>query len=127
MKLSVEPGVNDSIKLMASVTLKNFVKAEWNPVAKQSILNKSDKDQIKQNMVSLMLNCSGNVRKQLSEVINTISIHDFYKEWPSLLEVIQKNTKPLGISFQASNFRFEHHSRSTLRCSLYFQKIQRQS
>eukprot|EP01080_Neovahlkampfia_damariscottae_P008130 gene8130-12590_t len=91
MKLTTEQQVSDSIRLLASVTLKNFVKAQWNPVAKQSILKKTDKDQIKQNMVTLMLNATGNVRKLLSEVINTISLHDFYKDWPNLLgELVSK-------------------------------------
>ena len=98
MKLTTDQQVQGNVKLMAAITLKNFVNTQWSPVAKQSIFNKIDKDQIKQNIVDAMLNTTGNVRIQLSEVVNIISLHDFYKDWPKLLEVSLFSSIKLNLS-----------------------------
>jgi exportin-2 (importin alpha re-exporter) len=79
--------VNSSLQLQASIIFKNFIKKEWKPTMKQSFLQKEDRDKIKENLLNLMLISKGNIRNLLSEALLTISNHDFFKEWDSLIKV----------------------------------------
>lgn len=72
---------------MAAVLFKQFITKQWNPNVKESILSNEERDQIRKNIVNMMLSTSGKHREQLSEVVTIIASHDFYKNWPTLIQV----------------------------------------
>lgn len=79
--------VPESLRLVASVFFKNFIKKQWKPTVQESFLNEEERTQIKKHIVQLMLSTKGKIREQLSEVVTTIATHDFFKNWTSLIEV----------------------------------------
>jgi exportin-2 (importin alpha re-exporter) len=90
ISLIIEKQVTDDIKVLAAITLKNFVKRNWSSI-KSGILSKSEREQLKSNIVNLMLSTSGTIRSSLSETVSVISNVDFYREWPQLLpEIIER-------------------------------------
>jgi exportin-2 (importin alpha re-exporter) len=94
MNLIREESVDRPIRLSGSVLLKNFVKKEWD----DANINDSDRTQMKQVLINLMLATSGSIQKQLSEVV-AIMAADFYHKWQNIIDeiVAQLNTQDFGV------------------------------
>ena len=83
MQLISESTIHINTRQSAAVALKNFVRASW----EGEEIPENDRNQIKANVVNLMLSTSGPVQQQLSELIYIICEHDFHQKWPDLLPV----------------------------------------
>lgn len=75
------------MRLVAAVMFRQFIQKQWNPNVKDSLLSNEERDQIRKNIVNMMLSTSGKHREQLSEVVSIIASHDFFKNWPTLIQV----------------------------------------
>lgn len=88
LQIVADGNTEHTVRMIASVMFKNFVKKQWQPNIKDSVLNETDKTQIKAFIVNLMLSINvPALQKQLSAAISIISEHDFYEKWPSLMSV----------------------------------------
>jgi exportin-2 (importin alpha re-exporter) len=82
MKLISEESVDRPVRLSGSVLLKNFVKKEWD----DANINDSDRSNMKQFLIPLMLTTSGSIQKQLSEVVSIMAA-DFFHKWQNIISV----------------------------------------
>ena len=92
--------VAPEIRQQGAVQFKNFVKYNWDPkehedtgVKPVCIIQEGEKDQIRQNIVDLMLSAPDKVRVQISEALTIISGHDFPWNWSTLLPSILEKLK----------------------------------
>ena len=91
--------VAPEIRQQGAVQFKNFVKYNWEPKEQEDgvkpacIIQEGEKDQIRQNIVDLMLNAPDKVRAQISEALTIISEHDFPWKWSTLLPSILERLK----------------------------------
>lgn len=77
-----------NLRQSAAVAFKNLVKFKWyTEDAQRTLLSESDRAQIKQIIVDLMLSSPKLIQKQLSEALTDISNHDFPKDWGNLVKV----------------------------------------
>lgn len=86
LKIMAEQGVEEAVRQSAAVNFKNFIKTQWQPNMKETILSDGDKTQIKSFIISLMLSSPKSVQLQLSDAVNIISEHDFPEKWPTLVK-----------------------------------------
>lgn len=101
LQIMAENKIAENVRLAAAVNFKNYVKEQWQPNVKESILNDGDKNQIKSFIINLMLYCPRSVQLQLSDVVNIISEHDFPEKWPTLIkEIVSK--------FSTNDFKVVH-------------------
>ncbi|EGD83313.1 cellular apoptosis susceptibility protein [Salpingoeca rosetta] len=79
------------VRQAAAITFKNVVKRRW--ASEENSLAQSDKEQIKTQIISIMLNTPQYVQKQICEAIARIAKSDFPEHWqqllPSLIEHLQ--------------------------------------
>ncbi|KAL5021450.1 hypothetical protein ScPMuIL_000605 [Solemya velum] len=91
-------GVDQHIRVSASVTFKNCVRRNWRVV--EGITDKihpQDRETVKKEIVGLMLKSPEQIQKQLSDAISIIGREDFPDKWPDLItEMVAK--------FQTGNF-----------------------
>lgn len=99
-------GIDPTVQQAAGILFKNFVKRFWavwcfSPLvikanispnkniegADNSVINESDRKQIKTVIVDLMLSVPPHIQKQLAEALSIISNSDFPAQWPELLPV----------------------------------------
>ena len=83
MALIHNQSIFPQIRLSGSIILKNFVRSCW----ETEDIKESDREYIKQNALSLMLETTGTIQHQISEMISIICEYDFYEKWPTLLPV----------------------------------------
>jgi len=86
-------------RIGAAVLFKNYVRKAWTPkddiTAPAIPLAEGDRNTIKVNIVSLMLNSPDVILKQLMEAISIISETDYPAKWETLLpELLQKLSSP---------------------------------
>ncbi|KAI3877107.1 hypothetical protein MKX03_027633 [Papaver bracteatum] len=104
LRLVAETNIDDQIRISAAVNFKNHLKSRWisaetnknhrggtnnqpdAPVL--SPIDDTEKEQIKQLILPLMLSASPRIQSQLSEALVVIGKHDFPKAWPALLPQI---------------------------------------
>lgn len=73
----------------AAIAFKNTVKRQWRSEDGQaSVLSDADKEQVKAQVVQLMLATPERVQKQLSEAIAVIAKYDFPDHWQSLMPTL---------------------------------------
>ncbi len=90
----IEPVVRQA----GAIFFKNLVKTYWgnvnlyfsftNPLKREAGICPSDRVQIKQSIVNLMLSTTPQIQKLLSASLEIICEHDFPREWESLLPVL---------------------------------------
>ncbi|CAI9109891.1 OLC1v1009814C1 [Oldenlandia corymbosa var. corymbosa] len=88
--LVAESSVDEHIRLAAVIAFKNHLKSRWAQVVSadgiaSSTIDDSEKEQIKAQIIPLMVRSSPKIQPQLSEVFSVIGKHDFPNKWPSLL------------------------------------------
>ncbi|KAI3976144.1 hypothetical protein MKX01_017061 [Papaver californicum] len=102
LHLVAEQNIDDQIRISAAVNFKNHLKSRWissetnknprsnnNPdVPVLSPIDDTEKEQIKQLILPLMLSSTPRIQSQLSEALVVIGKHDFPKAWPALLPQI---------------------------------------
>ncbi|EFC45385.1 exportin-2 [Naegleria gruberi] len=84
---------NKFMGAQSAIILKNLVKRDWDVGL---ILKNEDKEIIKSGVVDIMIRSDLTIQEILSEVITIISLHDFYKNWttllPYLVNLLKTNT-----------------------------------
>ncbi len=76
------------LRVVASVTFKNFIKRHWRLVEENDFADKitaQDRQSIKCSITELMLTSPEQIQRQLSDAISLISVEDFPEKWPDLL------------------------------------------
>eukprot|EP00919_Chromeraceae_sp_WS-2016_P068864 GHVR01162958.1.p1 GENE.GHVR01162958.1~~GHVR01162958.1.p1 ORF type:complete len:484 (+),score=124.43 GHVR01162958.1:68-1519(+) len=71
-----------------AIYFKNFVKQRWNPRDSKDDFTTDNRQEIKDNLVKLMLGSPSVVEVQLKEAILIIANSDFPSKWPNLLPEI---------------------------------------
>eukprot|EP01147_Barroeca_monosierra_P001329 gene1329-16_t len=103
--IMLEESLDRSVRQAAAVAFKNAVKRRWS--SDENSLCSSDKQQIKRDIVSVMLHTPQYVQKQLCEAISSIAREDFPQEWSELLPSLVEN-------FSSSDF---HRIQGVLRAA----------
>lgn len=76
------------LRVVASVTFKNFIKRRWRLTEETDFVDKitaNDRQSIKCTIIELMLTSPEQIQRQLSDAISLISVEDFPDKWPDLL------------------------------------------
>ena len=76
------------LRVVASVTFKNFIKRHWRLSEENDLVDKitaADRQSIKYSIIELMLTSPEKIQRQLSDAISLISVEDFPDKWPDLL------------------------------------------
>lgn len=75
------------LRVVASVTFKNFIKRHWrvSEDTDQDKITAQDRQSIKYSIIELMLTSPEKIQRQLSDAISLISVEDFPEKWPDLL------------------------------------------
>lgn len=77
------------VRFSAAVYFKNYIKRNW----ECDSINATDKDQIKQGIVNLMVTLPSREQQQLSEAVAIIAKLDFPQKWQNLTqELVQRLT-----------------------------------
>ncbi|EJW87827.1 hypothetical protein WUBG_01263 [Wuchereria bancrofti] len=80
-----------AIALASAVSLKNFVRENWNKEKCLVEINDEERSQLRSRALESMLSTSGNIQKQLSQVVCVMGKHDFPEEWPDLITILAQN------------------------------------
>ncbi|VDO30255.1 unnamed protein product [Onchocerca flexuosa] len=80
-----------AVALASAVSLKNFVKENWNKEKCMVEINDAERAQLRSKALQSMLGSSGNIQKQLSQVVCVMGKHDFPEEWPDLITILAQN------------------------------------
>uniref|UniRef100_A0A915PJA9 Exportin-2 n=1 Tax=Setaria digitata TaxID=48799 RepID=A0A915PJA9_9BILA len=86
-----------AVVLASAVSLKNFVKENWNKEKCMVEINDGERAQLRARALESMLSTSGNIQKQLSQVVCVMGKHDFPEEWPDLIVVLAKNLSGINL------------------------------
>ena len=81
-----------TVRTAGAITFKNYVKRNWK-VEEDSPdrIHPSDRIQIKQLIITLMLKSPEQVQRQLSDAVSIIGREDFPRKWPDLIgEMVTK-------------------------------------
>ncbi|KAJ8926069.1 hypothetical protein NQ315_009924 [Exocentrus adspersus] len=92
LNLVHKPEVDMTIRVAGAVAFKNYIKRNW-PVEEdqQDRIHKTDRDAIKNLIVTLMLTSPESIQKQLSDAISIIGKSDFPLKWPELItQMVEK-------------------------------------
>ena len=84
------------LRVVASVTFKNFVKRHWRLSEETDFADKiaaQDRQSIKCSIIELMLSSPEQIQRQLSDSISLISVEDFPDKWPDLLQGMVERMK----------------------------------
>ncbi|XP_076957466.1 exportin-2-like [Bidens hawaiensis] len=90
LRLVAEPNVDQQIRQSAAVNFKNHVKSRWMTSSLTPITD-SEKVQIKNLIVPVMLSSTPKIQAQVSEALAVIGNHDFPKLWPELLPQLKSS------------------------------------
>ncbi|VDK72557.1 unnamed protein product [Anisakis simplex] len=88
MQLTVSEQSPPAIRLAAAVAMKNFVKASWNKEKCEVEIGEEERKQLRAAALECMFMATGNIRKQLSQVVCIMGSYDFPGEWPELISVL---------------------------------------
>ncbi|KAJ3191341.1 Exportin-2 [Irineochytrium annulatum] len=92
LRLIQEPAVDHTVRFAAVVYFKNFIKRHWKQ--DEGVADKiqvSDRNSVKQLIVSVMIAMPSSIQVQLSEAVSIIAENDFPEQWPSLVpELVSK-------------------------------------
>ncbi|KAL3998143.1 Cse1 family protein [Acanthocheilonema viteae] len=80
-----------AVVLASAVSLKNFVRENWNKEKCLVEINDAERAQLRSRALESMLSTSGNIQKQLSQVVCVMGKHDFPEEWPDLITILAQN------------------------------------
>jgi len=84
------------LRVVASVTFKNFVKRHWRLIEENDFADKisaADRQSVKASIIELMLTSPEQIQRQLSDSISLISVEDFPDKWPDLLTGLVERMK----------------------------------
>lgn len=93
-------GLNDNIRLAASIQFKNLVMHHWEVdktgeegEEKKVEITENDKSIIRQHLIHLMLHNNKQIQRQLSQSLALICQSDFPEKWPNLLPEMMNQLK----------------------------------
>eukprot|EP01012_Entosiphon_sulcatum_P009861 TRINITY_DN1566_c0_g1_i1.p1 TRINITY_DN1566_c0_g1~~TRINITY_DN1566_c0_g1_i1.p1 ORF type:complete len:1053 (+),score=227.95 TRINITY_DN1566_c0_g1_i1:272-3430(+) len=79
------PGVDEGVRQAASIRLKRKIcTCDWN--ADNSVIQDTEKELLKSNLLHCIATTPHKVRSQLLEVLRAILIYDFPQRWPKLID-----------------------------------------
>uniref|UniRef100_A0A0N5AQY9 Exportin-2 n=1 Tax=Syphacia muris TaxID=451379 RepID=A0A0N5AQY9_9BILA len=120
-QLSIDVQAPQEIRLAAAVNLKNYIKKNWNLESSEIEITDADRLSLRNDILPCMYAATGNIRKQMSEIVCTIGKYDFPKAWPELITnlVSHLNANEMDVliaTLTAMNElfrRYRHESKST--------------
>ncbi|CAD5230408.1 unnamed protein product [Bursaphelenchus xylophilus] len=88
-----ETSVGNDIKIAAAVAFKNFIRNNWNPEGTLAVapLEESERERIRQIVISGMFQMEEVYRRQLSQALCIIGTYDFPHRWENLMEILAQN------------------------------------
>lgn len=106
--------------LASAIAFKNFIKKHWsfNPNDESSdqsdIIDPNQREFIKQNITTIMLESSEHIQRQLSEAITIIAESDFPDKWETLLPELKNSIEHPGTLLTAHSifrkYRYQNKS-----------------
>lgn len=92
LNLVDKDSVDMTLRVAGAVTFKNYVKRNWK--VDEDVgdkIHQTDRDTIKQFIISLMLKAPESIQRQLSDAVSIIGREDFPAKWPNLIqEMVEK-------------------------------------
>lgn len=81
-----------TLRVAGAVTFKNYVKRNWKiDEDEPNKIHQTDRDTVKQLIISLMLKAPQMVQRQLGDAVSIIGKEDFPAKWPNLItEMVEK-------------------------------------
>eukprot|EP00055_Hartaetosiga_balthica_P015322 m.89700 g.89700 ORF g.89700 m.89700 type:complete len:956 (+) comp8838_c0_seq2:127-2994(+) len=93
VRVMVRDDVDKTVRQAASIAFKNCIKRRWS--AEENPIAASDKGEVKENIIQIMINTPDYAQKQICDAIAQIAESDFPENWlelvPSLKEHIESN------------------------------------
>ncbi|CAJ2669323.1 unnamed protein product [Trifolium pratense] len=92
LQIIVDNNCDMSVRQVASIHFKNFVAKNWSPDSdtQQKILQ-SDKDLVRDHILTFVTQVPPLLRVQLGECLKTIIHADYPEQWPRLLDWVKHN------------------------------------
>ncbi|KAK9818968.1 hypothetical protein WJX74_009075 [Apatococcus lobatus] len=91
LQLAADSAGDSGIRQVAVITFKNVVKRHWESREGRPGVAEADKQQIRSNLVPVIISSPPYVRSQCAECIRTIIYADYPERWPDLLSTIQQS------------------------------------
>lgn len=91
LQLVSDPDKDPSIRLSGAIYLKNFIKKSWFLEDSQpppSLSSEEQRSTLKRHIIDISTTIPSNLQLHLSEIISTISLHDFPDNWQDLLPTL---------------------------------------
>jgi exportin-2 (importin alpha re-exporter) len=85
LKLLTDASVDPGARQAGAIYFKNYVKRQWSVESSVGGIAVTDRQAIKENLLSLMLQAPKPVQVQLGAGLEEISLTDYPEEWPTLL------------------------------------------
>ncbi|KAJ1366068.1 hypothetical protein KIN20_026652 [Parelaphostrongylus tenuis] len=80
------------IRMAAAVTLKNFIKKNWDEAPEVDV-SAEEEEQIRNSILQAMFLTSGTLQSQLSHAVHLMAKRDFPSRWPSLVPSLVEHLK----------------------------------
>ncbi|SCU95530.1 LADA_0G16094g1_1 [Lachancea dasiensis] len=81
-------------RLAGALFFKNFIKRKWVDENGTHLLPQADVEDVKREIVPLMIVLPGNLQVQIGEAIAVIANSDFPHKWPNLLDILIEKLSP---------------------------------
>ncbi|VDN03504.1 unnamed protein product [Thelazia callipaeda] len=90
-ELIFDQQISSEISLASAVAFKNFVKENWNEEKCVVEISAAERMQLREKALESMFTTSGNIQKQLSQVVCVMGKYDFPENWSDLILVLASN------------------------------------
>lgn len=92
LRLSIEEGVEESVRQVASISFKNSVRQGWEAEEeKPAQICDEDKSVVRSNLLEAIVRAPSKIKSQLGECLKSIVYTDFPDKWPDLLPAVLQN------------------------------------
>uniref|UniRef100_A0A1D1XYP0 Putative importin-7 n=1 Tax=Anthurium amnicola TaxID=1678845 RepID=A0A1D1XYP0_9ARAE len=93
LQIVVNANLDLAVRQVASINFKNFVAKNWSPnePGEPQKISTSDKDVVRDNILTFITQVPPLLRVQLGECLKTIIQADYPEQWPGLLHWIKRN------------------------------------
>eukprot|EP00873_Tetraselmis_striata_P029005 jgi/Tetstr1/449269/TSEL_036472.t1 len=92
LRLSIEEGVDEAVRQVASISFKNSVKQGWEADGDTPArIGEEDKAVVRSNLLEAIVRAPSKIKSQLGECLKSIVYTDYPEKWPDLLQSVVQN------------------------------------
>ncbi|KAG9136185.1 hypothetical protein Leryth_003793 [Lithospermum erythrorhizon] len=93
LQIIVDENCDMAVRQVASIHFKNFIAKNWSPLdaGEQSKILSSDKELVRQSVLSFVIQVPPLLRVQLGECVKTLIYADYPEQWPTLVHWVKNN------------------------------------